>query len=234
MGPRRRNFVRPLGSPADAESSHFLKIILPETIRAQKLRIPKEFARRYENELSTGEATIGIPDGCIWRMELKKSENEVCFGKGWREFVKYYSIKFGFILAFKYEGNSHFSLVIFDVSAAEIHYPLCKDNSEKQNLESKCPGKKSSFNHCSYNTRRKRHELEDQEEIIDIDCANDLSPGKLGNNKSYNSAENSRKQERNRSGPGRSSKMMKKTLSRKQRAIRAAQISNQKNHPLLQ
>ncbi|XP_054814670.1 B3 domain-containing transcription factor VRN1-like [Prosopis cineraria] len=83
------------------------------------MRIPNEFVRRFENGLSS-EATIGVPDGLAWKMELEKSENEVCFCKGWQEFVKYYSISFGFFLVFKYEGNSQFSVVIFDVSGAEI------------------------------------------------------------------------------------------------------------------
>ncbi|KAI9071570.1 hypothetical protein K1719_046465 [Acacia pycnantha] len=129
---RRRSSVRPSVFPVNAEPSRFLKIILPGDIHAQNMGIPKEFVRRFENELCTSEATIGVPDGRVWKMELKKSENEVLFCKSWEEFVKYYSLRFGFFLVFTYRGNSQFNVVIFDPSAAEIYYPL-KVNPEKQN-----------------------------------------------------------------------------------------------------
>ncbi|KAI9125578.1 hypothetical protein K1719_002996 [Acacia pycnantha] len=116
---RRRSSVRPSVFPANAEARQFLKIILPEDIHAQNMGIPKEFVRRFENELCTSEATIGVPDGRVWKMELKKSENEVVFCKSWEEFVKYYSLRFGYFLVFTYGGNSQFNVVIFDQSAAE-------------------------------------------------------------------------------------------------------------------
>ncbi|KAI9093304.1 hypothetical protein K1719_027318 [Acacia pycnantha] len=138
----RRNFVRPSFSPNNADpTTHFMKIVLPGAIHAENMRIPKVFVRRFENELCASEATIGVPDGRVWKMELKKSENEVYFCKGWEEFVKYYSLRFGFFLVFKYEGKSQFSAVIFDSSAAEIYYPP-KLNSEKQNSAPKCRRKR--------------------------------------------------------------------------------------------
>ncbi|XP_028779894.1 B3 domain-containing transcription factor VRN1-like [Neltuma alba] len=137
-------------------------------------------------------------------MELKKSGNEVWFCKGWDEFVKYYSISFGFFLMFKYEGNSQFGVVIFDISAAEIHYPY-KINSQTEKHRTK---RTSSSDQCGYNTTSQRHELE-EEEIIDLDDETALNLGKSG--------------DKDRSEQGHCSKMKKRSLSKKQRAMEAAQ-----------
>ncbi|KAI9071569.1 hypothetical protein K1719_046464 [Acacia pycnantha] len=231
---RRRSSVRPSVFPVNAEPSRFLKIILPGDIHAQNMGIPKEFVRRFENELFTSEATIGVPDGRVWKMELKKSENEVLFCKSWEEFVKYYSLRFGFFLVFTYEGNSQFNVVIFDPSAAEIYYPL-KVNPEKQNSAPKRRNKRpSSFDQCGYNTRSQRRNLvEDEQEIIDIEDDNALSHGKSGNkDRAGREISDSRKNEngKDRSGQGHCSKMMNRALSkRRQRAMQATQNSESKN-----
>ncbi|KAI9093352.1 hypothetical protein K1719_027366 [Acacia pycnantha] len=231
---RRRSSVRPSVFPVNAEPSRFLKIILPGDIHAQNMGIPKEFVRRFENELCTSEATIGVPDGRVWKMELKKSENEVLFCKSWEEFVKYYSLRFGFFLVFTYRGNSQFNVVIFDPSAAEIYYPL-KVNPEKQNSAPERRRKRpSSFDQCGYNTSSQRQKLvEDEQEIIDIEDDNALSHGNSGNkDRTGREIGNSRKNEKgkDRSGQGHCSKMMNRALSkRRQRAKQATQNSESKN-----
>ncbi|GAU43526.1 hypothetical protein TSUD_245540 [Trifolium subterraneum] len=69
-------------------------------------RLPDEFITRFGNELKN-VATIIVPDGCVWEMELKKCDEHVFFGNRWQEFVEYYSIGYGCYLSFKYEGNSN-------------------------------------------------------------------------------------------------------------------------------
>jgi hypothetical protein len=86
-------------------------------------RIPNEFIARFGNELKN-VATITVPDGCIWEMELKKCGNDVFFCNKWQEFIEYYSIGYGWYLSFNYEGNSKFSVTIIDVTSVEICYPF--------------------------------------------------------------------------------------------------------------
>ncbi|KAK7833773.1 b3 domain-containing transcription factor vrn1 [Quercus suber] len=70
-------------------------------------------------ELST-VATLIAPYGGIWQVDLKKSDNNIWFCNGWQDFVEYHSICYGYILVFKYEGNSSFHVLIFDKTATEI------------------------------------------------------------------------------------------------------------------
>ena len=53
-------------------------------------------------------------------MGLKRGDGEVWVDGGWREFVKYYSIGYGHFLVFRYEVNSIFHVLIFDMTTAEI------------------------------------------------------------------------------------------------------------------
>ena len=138
--------------------------------------------RKFGDELSTREATICVPDGRVWKMEMKKSENEIWLCEGWEEFLKFYFLTFGFFLVFNFEGNSQFSARIFDSSANEIHYPL-KHKPQKQNLlEAKCSRKRpKSFDHCGDMTRSMKQKLKDEDEIIDIEDEDALEDYKSGN-----------------------------------------------------
>jgi len=105
-------------------------------------RIPNEFIARFGNELKN-VATITVPDGCIWEMELKKCGNDVFFCNKWQEFMEYYSIGYGWYLSFNYEGNSKFSVIIFDVTSVEICYHF-KTPSTNRETNTKYPSPRKS------------------------------------------------------------------------------------------
>ncbi|GKV21239.1 hypothetical protein SLEP1_g31236 [Rubroshorea leprosula] len=99
----------------------FHKLILPSTLLEKKLRIPDNFVKRFKGELSVA-AALTVPDGHVSRVGLKKADNKIWFQEGWQEFIERYSIRVGYFLIFRYEGNSAFSVSIFNLSASEIFY----------------------------------------------------------------------------------------------------------------
>ncbi|KAI5440347.1 hypothetical protein KIW84_010013, partial [Lathyrus oleraceus] len=105
------------------ELKHFKKAILPSPIHAKQIRIPNEFVTRFGKELGN-VAEITVPDGSVWEMKLKKRNENIFLTTKWQEFAEYYSIEYGCYLSFKYEGDSKFSVVIFDATSVEICYPL--------------------------------------------------------------------------------------------------------------
>ncbi|CAK9185447.1 unnamed protein product [Ilex paraguariensis] len=112
MEPNRTNFP--------ANSLHFFSIIFSRSSRNHRLRIPKEFIRQYGNILPN-RVFLNVPNGAVWPVVLGK-----CNGDSWLEwqkFKEYYSIGFGYFLVFRYDGNSHFHVLIFGRSASEIEYP---------------------------------------------------------------------------------------------------------------
>ncbi|KAK8511517.1 hypothetical protein V6N12_038119 [Hibiscus sabdariffa] len=129
--PRRDNDQPTFAS----KTHHFFKIILQEAIRDGILGIPRKFVRKYGNQLSS-PVKLQVPSGAIWQVELAKSDERVWLQKGWREFAQHYSLGFGSFLVFRYQGNDHFHVLIFDTSATEIEY-ACRKSKEKPDLP--CP-----------------------------------------------------------------------------------------------
>nr|POE44659.1 hypothetical protein CFP56_78169 [Quercus suber] len=105
--------------------THFFKIIMPQTLQEGKLWIPKKFIRDYGSHLSD-VAYLRIPNGTKWKVKLTKSDGEVCFGNGWCEFASSHALALGHFLVFRYDGNSEFSVLIFDATATEIEYPAAE------------------------------------------------------------------------------------------------------------
>ena len=81
---------------------------------------------------------LKLPNGAEWKIELTKGDGDVWLQKGWDEFTKHHSINLGHLLVFRYEGNSHFYVLIFEPSATEIDYPFDDKPQvpEMENIES--------------------------------------------------------------------------------------------------
>ncbi|KAB1998208.1 hypothetical protein ES319_D12G073200v1 [Gossypium barbadense] len=148
-----------------SKTPHFFKVILQETLRDGILGIPRKFVRKYGNQLSS-PVKLEVPSGAIWQVELAKTDERVRLQNGWREFAEHYSLELGSFVVFRYEGNDHFHVLIFDKSASETDYPhtstegndgddhvsieLCDDvsaskkNKEKPDLPCSLPQKKMS------------------------------------------------------------------------------------------
>lgn len=119
--------------------SKFCSIILPATIENKMLRIPQKFVGQFGGELSSA-AKLTVPDGRVWQVGLTKFGRKIWFHQGWQNFVESQSISAGYFLVFKYEKNSIFRVLIFDMTACEIDYPfednmaceVCVEISEEQ------------------------------------------------------------------------------------------------------
>ena len=84
--------------------------------------IPRKFVSLYKTNL-TDRIFLTAPSGLIWSIDLERNSDEICLRNGWLEFAKFYSISFGHMLVFQYQGDSTFLVRIFDPSASEIDYP---------------------------------------------------------------------------------------------------------------
>ncbi|AEE32433.1 AP2/B3-like transcriptional factor family protein [Arabidopsis thaliana] len=109
----------------------FIKIILLSRIIEKMMKVPARFVR-FGPKL-TDNVTLQTPVGFKRSIRIKRIGDEVWFEKGWSEFAEAHSLSDGHFLFFHYEGDSCFRVVIFDVSASEIEYPLddTDDNREE-------------------------------------------------------------------------------------------------------
>lgn len=81
-----------------------------------------KFVRDHGDNFSS-IVTLSDPNLREWKIGLEKSENDVWFCDGWEKFMEYYSITSPNFLVFRYEGNSKFHVLIFDMNGTEIPYP---------------------------------------------------------------------------------------------------------------
>ncbi|XP_043710118.1 B3 domain-containing protein At4g01580-like [Telopea speciosissima] len=121
---------------SQARRPHFFKVILEPSIRDGKLEIPVEFVRKFGGELPD-VAVLEVPGGREWSIELKKIDGAVWFHNGWQGFLKHYNISAGHFLVFRYDGNSHFFVLIFNENACEIKYLHNVDTPGESNLLNK-------------------------------------------------------------------------------------------------
>lgn len=88
--------------------------------------------------LLNDQICLKVADGKEWNLGLTKSNNgrRVWLHNGWQNFVEFYSVKLGYFLVFKYQNQcSSFYVLIFDLTATEIEYPMNKirlDDAEKK------------------------------------------------------------------------------------------------------
>ncbi|XVF01177.1 hypothetical protein REPUB_Repub04eG0066000 [Reevesia pubescens] len=105
----------------EKKSCIFYKLMVSSILQDKKLRIPYKFVKKFGDELSS-IATLAVPSGRLWLVELRKDKKRMWFDNGWNVFVEYYSICIGYFLVFRYEGNSHFDVHVYDLKASEINY----------------------------------------------------------------------------------------------------------------
>ncbi|XVE49124.1 hypothetical protein DITRI_Ditri01bG0057200 [Diplodiscus trichospermus] len=118
----KKTMSQPVGpSLPEKKSCIFYKLMVASILQDEKLRIPNKFVKKYGDELSS-IATLAVPSGRIWLVELRKDNKRMWLDSGWNVFVEYYSICVGYFLVFKYEGNSHFNVHVYNLKASEINY----------------------------------------------------------------------------------------------------------------
>ncbi|XP_061351816.1 putative B3 domain-containing protein Os03g0621600 [Gastrolobium bilobum] len=87
------------------------------------LMLPIKFVRRYGESLPN-TILLKLSSGAEWTVNLEKHDGRVWLQNGWKEFVEYHSLAYGHLLVFRYDGTSHFHVLIFDPSTMEIDYPF--------------------------------------------------------------------------------------------------------------
>ncbi|XP_021890120.1 B3 domain-containing transcription factor VRN1-like isoform X2 [Carica papaya] len=112
-----------------AETPHFFKIILQDSLRDGKFKIPEKFWQKFGSGISSSVKLV-TPCGAVWRVGVTKNDLEGWLQHGWREFSEHYSLSRGDLVVFRYDGDGIFYITIFDMTATEIDYPFVGSNGE--------------------------------------------------------------------------------------------------------
>lgn len=96
---------------------HFLEVFLPN-LSSNRLKVPSKFVKHLGGRTSGSLSLVG-PSGNIWHVNLFEYNGHLFFQDGWSTFVKDHSIECGDSLVFEYDGDSNFTVQIFDQSSCE-------------------------------------------------------------------------------------------------------------------
>ncbi|KAJ6337881.1 hypothetical protein OIU76_007539 [Salix suchowensis] len=82
----------------------------------QRLAIPKIFTRHLGRKLPDTVNLKG-PSGSAWKVGLTTYNNTLFFNHGWQEFVKDHALEENDFLIFKYNGESNFDVLMFNMQS---------------------------------------------------------------------------------------------------------------------
>ncbi|XP_026378869.1 B3 domain-containing transcription factor VRN1-like [Papaver somniferum] len=149
-------------SLGEEQRPKFYMIVHNSIIQDGSFELPAKFVKKIEKDLDDdgdGVAVLKVPSGVEWRVKMtRESDAGVWFRNGIRTFVNCYSISAGHFLFFRYDGNSQFHVVIFNMKGSEIEYHLFEDNNDSS----------SEDNHSNEAENMECFEIQDsQEEDVD-------------------------------------------------------------------
>ncbi|KAK1626195.1 hypothetical protein QYE76_000510 [Lolium multiflorum] len=99
----------------DNTQKFFFKIMVGDF--QEKMIIPDKFVKNFKGQISK-VIKLEAPDGNKYDVQATRDLNKIVLGSGWATFATFYELKEGCVLVFRYIGDSHFRILIFD-------YPSC-------------------------------------------------------------------------------------------------------------
>ncbi|KAM3261068.1 hypothetical protein ACQJBY_052000 [Aegilops geniculata] len=80
--------------------------------------IPEEFVLRFKSEFPR-EMILETKNRCSYIIEVAKNKEKLVLTVGWGKFVETFGLEMGDTIVFRYNGNSQFSVIIFDKLGCE-------------------------------------------------------------------------------------------------------------------
>ncbi|KAJ0971428.1 hypothetical protein J5N97_019387 [Dioscorea zingiberensis] len=117
---------------------HFFKVLLGDF--SQRLKIPVEFMKNILNEASK-RVTLQGPSGNSWHADFSKTSKDTFLCGGWADFAKDHALREFDFLVFRYDGDFHFTVMIFDRTACEREDLFTTIPNKRHNEGKDIPGR---------------------------------------------------------------------------------------------
>ncbi|XP_037431450.1 B3 domain-containing protein Os11g0197600-like isoform X2 [Triticum dicoccoides] len=165
---------------------HFFRTLISYSFM-EHMTIPVGFHKYLED--CTGMVSLRGPSGNKWSVELAKISGELLFARGWKEFLSDNRIGYGYLLVFRYDGQSQFSVTIFLPSSCEDPYaylarPQCKDVDWHQctNVDGVAPQEEDTHSGTSadgapQNEASEEEDASEDEDAEEVEDALSETPG---------------------------------------------------------
>ncbi|CAI9116623.1 OLC1v1017818C1 [Oldenlandia corymbosa var. corymbosa] len=101
----------------DEKGPQFLVGFDPSS-NSDALKVPSKFRKHVDGTIS-GTAFLSGPSGNTWHANMVQQDGELLLQDGWADFVADHNLARGDSLLFRYNGDLHFTVQIFDESCCE-------------------------------------------------------------------------------------------------------------------
>ncbi|KAJ9674555.1 hypothetical protein PVL29_023850 [Vitis rotundifolia] len=101
----------------NSKRPHFFEVFQPDA-SSERLKIPSRFIKHMEGRTSGFVSLVGPSDN-TWHVDLIQQNGDLFLHDGWPVFVRDHCIECGDSLVFRYDGNLHFTVQVFDRSSCE-------------------------------------------------------------------------------------------------------------------
>ncbi|KAF7061501.1 hypothetical protein CFC21_068191 [Triticum aestivum] len=115
----------------DDEKKYFLMVMMGDF--QHEMIIPEEFVRRFKGEFRR-EMILEAKNRCSYIIAVAKNQEKLVLTVGWGIFVKTFGLEMGDTIVLRYNGNSQFSVIIFDklgcekaLSVVDLFPPLVQE-----------------------------------------------------------------------------------------------------------
>ncbi|KAM0844925.1 hypothetical protein ACQ4PT_056743 [Festuca glaucescens] len=95
----------------DDEKKNFLMLMIGDF--QHEMIMPEEFVQRFKGEIP-GEIKLETQNRCSYIIEVVRNQEKLVLTAGWGKFAETFGLKIGDTIIFRYNGNSEFSVIIFD------------------------------------------------------------------------------------------------------------------------
>ncbi|KAL7155164.1 hypothetical protein ABFS83_03G057100 [Erythranthe nasuta] len=107
---------------------HFL-LGFDSSLSSERLNIPYNFVKHLEGK-TPGTALLVGPSGNDWYVNLIHTDNGLFLNDGWADFVRDHFLEHGDAMVFRYDGELHFTVQIFDQSMCEKEAAFTVESSQ--------------------------------------------------------------------------------------------------------
>lgn len=104
-------------------------------------KVPSKFVEHMEG-YTCGAISLAGPSGNTWHASLIRHGDGLFIHEGWESFVRDHFLEVGDSLVFRYDGNLHFTVQIFDQSSCEKEAAITAQCSQNRTKFDKLIGKK--------------------------------------------------------------------------------------------
>ncbi|CAL4905510.1 unnamed protein product, partial [Urochloa decumbens] len=114
----------------DQEKS-FISVIIGDYVA-----VPKKFTNNIRGQIQK-VVKLEVSDGKTYDIQIANEHNGLVFQSGWAKFASAYELEQCDMLVFRYRGNSHFKVQIFDPSGCEKEFS-CVMMDSKPSIKGRC------------------------------------------------------------------------------------------------